>query len=169
MVRFGAAGSPRITPLRAGRPGLVALRRTLEEGVAPDGTGDPGALADACVRVARVARQPGLVVIVSDFREQHDFTEALGMLRSRHTVLCVEVHDPREAEVPPVGRLAVVDPETGRLVQVDTSNRRARERFAALEAERRATLHAELRRLRITHVALSTADDWLLRLGRGLA
>jgi uncharacterized protein (DUF58 family) len=168
LVRFGAPGAPRITPLRAGRPGLVALRRAVDEGVAPDGVAEPGALHDACVRIARIARQPGMVVVVSDFRDQEGFASALGTLRSRHTVLCVEVNDPREGEVPPVGRLAVVDPETGRLVRVDTSSRRVRERFAELEAQRRETLASELRRLRIAHVSLSTRDDWLVELGRWL-
>jgi uncharacterized protein (DUF58 family) len=84
-------------------------------------------------------------------------------------VLAIEIGDPREAEVPAVGRLAVVDPESGARVEVDTSRPRVRERFAALEAERRATLHRELRRLRVDHVALSTEGDWLLQLGRGLA
>ena len=90
------------------------------------------------------------------------------MLRSRHAVLAVEVHDPREASIPPVGRIAVVDPETGRRVEVDTSRPRVREKFEALEAERRETLASELRRLRVDHAALSTDEDWLLQLGRRL-
>jgi uncharacterized protein (DUF58 family) len=43
-----------------------------------------------------------------------------------------------------------------------------RERFAALEAERRESLHKELRRLRVDHAALGTDEDWLLQLGRRL-
>jgi uncharacterized protein (DUF58 family) len=108
------------------------------------------------------------VVVVSDFRDQQGWTRALGALRARHGVLAVEIHDPREGELPGVGRLAVVDPETGARLEVDTSRPRLRERFAALEAERRAELHRELRRLRVDHVALSTGDEWLLQLGRRL-
>jgi hypothetical protein len=61
----------------------------------------------------------------------------------------------------------VVDPETGETVEVDTS-RRLRKRFAALEAERQATLAAGLKRIRVDHAVLSTAGDWLLELGRRL-
>ena len=57
-------------------------------------------------RVGRVARQPGFVAVISDFREQHGWTRALGALAARHSVLAVEVGDPREAELPAVGRLA---------------------------------------------------------------
>jgi uncharacterized protein (DUF58 family) len=167
LVAFGAA-APRMLPPRGAKPGIVALRRMLAEGVAPDGQHRVDALADALARVARMARQPGLVVVISDFRDQHGWQRPLAGLRARHSVLATEIVDPREAEVPAVGRLALVDPETGARVEVDTSRRRVRERFAELERERRETLARELRRLRIDHVALSTDQDWLLTLGRHL-
>jgi uncharacterized protein (DUF58 family) len=167
LVRFGGA-QPRVTPPRGARAGLVALRRALADGVVPDGGGEPGALADALGRVARIATQPGLVAVVSDFRDHRGWARPLGALRMRHSVLAIEIGDPREAEIPAVGSLMVVDPETGRLVEVDTSRRRVRERFAALERRRRDEIERELRRLRVDHIALSTDDDWLVELGRRL-
>jgi uncharacterized protein (DUF58 family) len=167
LMTFGA-GRPRLVPPRASKPGVIALRRVLAEGVAGDGNHDRMALADALRRVGKVATQPGLVVIVSDFRDQHGWTRPLGALRARHSVLAIEVGDPREAEVPAVGRLALIDPETGERVEIDTSRARVRERFAALEAERREHVATELRRLAIERVSLSTAGDWLGELGRRL-
>jgi uncharacterized protein (DUF58 family) len=167
VVLFGA-GEVRIAPPRGSKPGLVALRRMLELGHAVDGTREPGALADALSRLDRLARMPGLVTVISDFRDQRDWAGTLGRLRARHSVLAVEVGDPREDEVPDVGRLAVVDPETGELVEVDTSHRGLRERFAAIERERRETLTGELRRLHVEHVRLRTDQDWLAELGRVL-
>jgi uncharacterized protein (DUF58 family) len=146
----------------------VALGRTLAEGVAPDGVHDADGLRGALRRVARLGRLPGLVVVVSDFRDQHAWERPLGALRIRHSVLAVEVADPREAEIPAVGHLALVDPETGARIRVDTSSRRVRARFAELERERRERVARELRRLRIAHVALSTDMDWLRTLGRYL-
>jgi uncharacterized protein (DUF58 family) len=167
MIEFGAGG-PRIVQPRGSKPGMVALRRTLAEGVAVDGQSDPRAMTEALKRVSRLARQPGLVVVISDFREQHGWERALGSLRVRHAVLATEITDPREAELPSVGRLALIDPETGARVEVDTSNRRLRQRFAELERERRETVASELRRLRVDHVTLSTDGNWLLELGRQL-
>jgi uncharacterized protein (DUF58 family) len=83
-------------------------------------------------------------------------------------VIAAEIVDPREAEVPAVGHLALIDPETGARINVDTSNRRVRQRFAGLERERREILSKELRRLRVEHVTLATDQDWLLGLGRHL-
>jgi len=167
LVAFGAA-APRVLPPRGSKPGMIALRRMLAEGVAPDGQHDAEGLAGAMRRVARLARQPGLVVVISDFRDQSGWERPLGSLRIRHSVLAVEIVDPREAELPAVGHLALVDPESGAQIQVNTSRARVRRRFAELERERRQTVARELRRLRTDHVALSTEEDWLLTLGRRL-
>jgi uncharacterized protein (DUF58 family) len=167
LVAFGA-DAPRVLPARGSKPGMVALRRMLAEGVAPDGQHDPEGMAGALRRAARLARQPGLVVVISDFRDQHGWERPLGSLRVRHSVLAVEISDPRESELPAVGHLSLVDPETGRRVDVDTSRGRVRRRFAELERERREAVARELRRLRIDHVALSTEEEWLLALGRHL-
>ena len=167
MVTFGT-GRPRLLPPRGSKPGFVALRRVLAQGVAADGVNEPEALAHALVRVGKVASQSGFVAVISDFREQHGWERPLGALRARHSVLAVEISDPRESELPAVGRLALVDPETGERLEVDTSRRRVRERFAQLERERRAVVERELRRLHVDHVALSTDRDWLLDLGRRL-
>jgi uncharacterized protein (DUF58 family) len=147
---------------------LVALRRMLGEGVAPDGRHDPEGLAAALRRAARLAGQPGLVAVISDFRDQRDWERPLGSLRVRHSVLALEIIDPREAELPDVGHLTVVDPESGALLQVNTSRRRVRERFADLERRRREAVASELRRLRVHHTTLSTGEDWLVELGRRL-
>jgi uncharacterized protein (DUF58 family) len=167
LVAFGAA-APRVLPPRGSKPGIVALQRTLAEGVAADGAHDPEGLAGALRRTARLTRQPGLVIVISDFRDQHDWERPLGSLRIRNSVLAVEISDPRERELPASGNLALIDPETGARIEVDTSRRRVRERFAQLERQRRETIARELRRLRIAHIELSTGDDWLRALGRHL-
>jgi uncharacterized protein (DUF58 family) len=167
LLTFGA-GEGRLQPPRASRPGVLAVHKALRAGVAPDGLAERDALARALTHIRKVAGQPGLVVVVSDFRDQDDWERPLGALAQRHSMVAVEVRDPREGEVPPVGRLALVDPESGERVEVDTSRRAVRERFAAIEAERRAELAAAFRRLRVEHVPLSTGDDWLHELGRRL-
>ena len=82
-------------------------------------------------------------------------------LRGRHGVMAVEVRDPREQELTPMGDVWVMDPETGRQVPVNTSRRKVRERFAAAAAAEREEVAASLRRAGADHVVLSTEGDWL--------
>jgi uncharacterized protein (DUF58 family) len=165
LIGFGA-GPAQVLPPRGAKPALVALRALLGAGVSLDGHSNPDYLADALTRTARLATQPGLILVISDFRDHRRWERPLGSLRLRHATLAVEITDPREAELPAGGRLALVDPETGALVRVDTSQDRLRERFAQLEAERRGHVADELRRLGVHHVVLSTDQDWLAELGR---
>ncbi|WP_205695776.1 DUF58 domain-containing protein [Conexibacter sp. SYSU D00693] len=174
VVLAGAPGIP-LSPPRGGRRAVLAVEAALEGGVAPDPTGEGGAadersgLAAALDRVGRVTQRAGFIAVVSDFREQDGWEKVLTGLGQRHALCCVEVHDPREAELPAVGRVLMADPETGRLVEVDTSDAALRHRYAAAEASRRAALVQAFRRARAAHVDLSTGEDWLRGLGRGLA
>src|SRR6185437_8093270 len=162
------AGPAQVSPPRGSRPGMVAVRRRMEAGVAVDGREGPEAMADALARVGKLAGQPGLVVVISDFRDQRAWERPLGSLRIRHSVLAIEVLDPRETELPAVGHLMLVDPETGARVEVNTGRLRVRERFAQLERERREVVAKELRRLRVHHTTLTTDEEWLVELGRRL-
>ncbi len=153
-------------PPRGGRGAAAAVERAVSAGVAPDGHGDPSGLPRSLARLARAARFPGLVAVVSDFRDQDGVARPLRALASRHSVAAIEIRDPREAALPSSGRLALVDPETGARVEVDTRTARLRERYAEVERERRAGVRAELRRAGADHVVLSTDGPWLDELGR---
>jgi len=160
---------PRLLAPRGGRGTTVGLRRVLAEGVAADGFDDPAALGNAFKRIGRLASQPGLVTVISDFRGDPElWRRPIGALRSRHSVMAFEIRDPREGSLPEVGHLALVDPETGARVDVDTSSRSLRERFATAEAARRDAVSRDLRRLSIEHVVLNTDTDWMRDLGRRL-
>lgn len=162
-----AGGPEKMLPPRGGPHARIGLRRLLAEGVAVDGAADRG-LRPVLHKAGRLARQPGLLVVVSDFRGTLDWAKPLRSLGARHRVLAVEIRDPREEQLQAAGRLALVDPETGRLIEVDTSRRGLRERFAAAAAEERAGVARELRAAGAHHVVLSTRGDWLKALGRAL-
>jgi uncharacterized protein (DUF58 family) len=160
IVTFGGA-DPRALPARQGRMGLVGLLAALRQ--EPDGEARTGAtsLGRAINRAGALARQRSLVVLVSDFRGPRDWRRPLLELAGRHDVVALEVRDPREQELPNVGALWLVDPETGRLLRVDTRSRRLRERFAAAAADERADAARVLASAGVRHHVLSTSGDWL--------
>jgi uncharacterized protein (DUF58 family) len=168
LIAFGA-GRLHTVPLKASRPALVALGRLLADGVASDGAHDPQSLHHALTRFSITARRPGLLAIVSDFRDQEGWSGLLGTLAAKHVTLAIEIGDPRERELPDMGRLAVVDPETGERIAVDTSSLAVRERYAEIEMRRREDVAAKLQAARTHRIQLWTDEDWLRGLGRGLA
>jgi uncharacterized protein (DUF58 family) len=171
MLTFGA-DKPRLVPPSGGRGAVAHVRRALDEGVAidPDEPRPPDrmVLARALTRIGKMAKAAGAVVVISDFRDEDDWQKPLRRLSLLHSVIAVEINDPRERELPAVGRLAVVDPETGRVVEVDTNRAKLRWKFAAAEADRRAALESDLKRAAVQHIELTTEGEWLRDLGRGL-
>ncbi|PWR10258.1 DUF58 domain-containing protein [Micromonospora acroterricola] len=179
--RLGAqvlrADGVRRFPARSGRTHLLGLLRALLAAPRASGPGDrpgrrpsvePPELADGLDALHRVANRRGLVVVVSDFLDglpddpdqPPPWERTLRRLAARHQVLAVEVTDPRELELPDVGLITLVDPETGRHREVCTSDRRLRERYAEAAAAQRDQVHRALRRSAATHLALRTDRDW---------
>jgi uncharacterized protein (DUF58 family) len=160
VLTFGDR-EPKTLPPKQGRAGMLGLMTALGAD-ATDGAGATS-LGDALRRVGGVAKQRALVVVVSDFRGPQDWRKPLLQVASRHDVLAVEIRDPREQEIPDVGEITVVDPETGRHLRIDTSSARLRERFAAAAAEERAEVHRTLTGTGVSHVVVTTDEDWLRR------
>ncbi len=90
------------------------------------------------------------------------WSRPLRKLAVRHDVLAIEIVDPRELELTDVGVLAVADPETGVVHEIQTSDRRLRERFATAAAQERTAVAAAIRGAGAAHLRLRTDSDWLL-------
>lgn len=162
-VVFGPDGVATIPP-RSGRDAALALLHAIEgrprADVHPAGAATTG-LARALRHARLVAQRRGLVVVISDLLDDGPWDRELRALSLRHQVVVVTVGDPRERELPPVGLLTLVDPETGERLDVQTSDRRVRARFAAAAAEQ-GRRHADIvRRAGARHLVLSTDRDWL--------
>ena len=174
LLTCGVA-TPRLQPPRGGRPALVGLRRAAGAGVAPDGRPPPeDALASGLRRVARLAHGPGLVVVVSDFREGDPAADrplwgrAIGALAAPPRRAGGRGRRPARGRAARVGPARAVDPETGARLEADTTSAELRRRFAAAELARRDAVAATLRRARARHATLSTDGDWLRELGGAL-
>jgi uncharacterized protein (DUF58 family) len=159
IVTFGDARA-RSLPPRQGRVALLGLLGALREENGGPQTG-AASLGAALNRAGALARQKSLAVVVSDFRGARDWRRPLLELAGRHDVVAVEIRDPREQELPNVGYLWLVDPETGRQLRVDTRSRKLRERFAVAAAAERAQVEREFASAGVRHVVLSTSGDWL--------
>jgi len=154
-------------PARPGRREAQGLLRAVASTRVRPGRASLGELIEA---LNRPPRRRGLGVVISDFLvpiEQWD--RPLRKLAVRHDVLAVEVVDPRELELPNVGVLALVDPETGAMHEVQTADPKLRQRYAEGAAAQRAAIAHTLRGAGAAHLRLRTDTDWLLDIVRFVA
>jgi uncharacterized protein (DUF58 family) len=141
---------------------LTALDREPEDG-------DTGDLAGSIDRVNRTARRRGMAVVISDFLGEPSWESPLRALAHRHEVIAVEVIDPREIDLPDIGLIAVVDPETGRRRIVDTTRPETRRKYGELAARRREAVAARLRSCGADQLVVRTDRDWVVDFVRFVA
>ncbi len=153
-------------PARSGRRHLQGVLLRMLQSERLNGSTDLGA---GLRRADRIARRRGLVVVISDFLDAGEWDKPLAVLGRRHDVLCVEVIDPRELELPDVGSLTVVDAETGRKRWANTRSERLRREFRTAAADQRRRIGQRIRAAGAGHVVLRTDRDWVADLVRQIA
>jgi len=153
------------------RPGRAAGNRLLRIAATTERaeSGHRGNLGAALELLRRPPRRRGLVVVISDFLGDGSWQRPLRGLGARHDVLAIEVVDPRELELPDIGLVTMVDPESGQTIEVPTQRKDIRDRFALAAAGQRAEVTAALRRAGAGHLTLRTDREWLLDIVRYVA
>ncbi|MDR3456722.1 MAG: DUF58 domain-containing protein [Verrucomicrobiae bacterium] len=137
----------------------------------------------------RVQSHKAICVVISDFlgsspaqrsaggkglRSQMMLLESLAqaaytMLKQasrKHDVVAVQVTDPRELELPALGRLVFQDAETGEIVEVNTADARKRAAFAERQAKSQEQLARLFRKVGIDAMQLRTDQPYGAALGK---
>jgi len=151
LVLF-ADGVREFIPPRQGRHHLMHIIRELLYAEPRRSPTEIGSVADY---LANVTKKRNVVFVVSDFLDM-DFEAPLRALGHKHDLIALILNDPREAELPSVGLVALEDAESGRVGYLDTSDPAVRERFSRSARERRAQRLRAFSRMGVDRVELST-------------
>jgi uncharacterized protein (DUF58 family) len=146
-------------------------------------------LNEALEFMMRVTPHRAIAVVISDFigspaaprgKSQRRLAPQLMLLESlaqasftmlrqanrRHDVVAVQIADPRELELPALGRLVLEDAETGEIVEVSTGDARKRAAFADRQAKAQADLARVFRTAGIDSIQLRTDQPYTVTLGK---
>jgi len=164
-------------PPRKGRRQILRLvREMLTFQPKHRGTDIPAAL----MFLNHVLHRRAIVFLLTDFlhsevradaelRAQHgrrDVIQELGLTNTRHDLVCLHLHDPRENDLPDAGLLTVEDAETGELMELDSGRYSVRDRYATTNAGRLAELDRALNRTGVDTLRLNTAEPFAPMLQR---
>lgn len=161
---FGAEPLLHLDPEARRDQSLRFYREVL--GTCPPGSGR-GGLGRALDQLAGRLRRHALLFVISDFHDVLDpggkprdgWEAPLGRLAERHDVHCLRIVDPLERELPKgLGRLALTDLDSGRVVEVDAGSARHRAAWADLERRRDEAFVQGCRRAR-THGLTLDANE----------
>ena len=141
-----------VVPPRKGRRHALRLIRDLLV-FEPEGSGTD--IAGTTDYLIKMLPHKSIIFLVSDFLSEN-VERPLKMLAQRHDVVAVTVGDPSEQELPDLGVVRLVDPESGDTISVDTSDPKVRKQFEQATADERDQRLHLLRRLAIDEVPIST-------------
>ncbi len=161
LLLFGDRSYEWLAPAKGQRHLLRMIRDILVVNPANGGTSFEGMMRQAMNALKRRCQ----MFILSDFLAD-DLDQAIGVLSQKHELLALHVLDPAELELPNIGRVSLVDVETGVESVVNTSNAQVRSGYATLMKRQREVLHAIFQKWNIDHATLNTAEDPLPHLHR---
>jgi uncharacterized protein (DUF58 family) len=125
-------------------------------------------IAEALDFVNRVAKRKCVTFLLSDFCLPGDFDESLNALKPklritgrRHDLIAVSITDPRERELPDVGRITLEDAEAGEQIVLNTADAWTRQAYANLTADRAERFAHTVRSAGIDLLRLSTDQPYL--------
>ncbi len=152
--------SDRIEAFVPARKGPRHVLRVVRELLYREPRGRGTDVGAALEYLSRVFTRRTVAFLVSDFLAP-EFVRPLRVVRHRHDLIPVVVRDQREREMPPVGFVEFVDPETGERVSFDTRSRSGRRRYAAFAARRDAELTSTFRKMRIDTIPVETGASFV--------
>jgi len=141
-----------VVPPRKGRRHALRLMRDL---LVFEPKGSRTDLPAALEFTGKMLSHKSIIFVVSDFQAE-EIEHPLKLLAQRHDVVAVTVDDPSEQSLPDIGLARFVDPETGRTLDVDTSDPEVRAQFAASVEEELVSRRRLLRRLAIDEIPVHT-------------
>ena len=160
-------------PARQGRSHLMGVLHRVQNaprrGAVAASSGTSADLTAGIRRLAGPGHRRGLAVVVSDLLGPQTWQNELRRLSLLHDALVIEIVDPRELELPDVGLLTLVDPETGQVREVNTRDRKLRQRYADAARAQREQNSRSVRECGADHLVLRTDSDWLLDIVRYVA
>jgi uncharacterized protein (DUF58 family) len=144
-----------VPPRKGRRHALRLVRDVLAWPTTSRGTN----LALALDYAVRALAHHALVFVISDFVTA-PIDRSLKLLSQRHDLVAVVLDDPGERALPDLGVARLVDPENGRLVEIDTSAASVRARYKRELGVEREARQQLLRRLEIDEVLVRTETGY---------
>lgn len=124
----------KFVPPQKGRAHILRIIRELIS-FEPAGTGTN--IRQALEYFNHVNKKRTIAFLISDFIDD-GYDRILRIVSRKHDVIAIEITDPREEDLPPLGIIKMRDAETGEERWIDTSNPFVRRHFARYWQERRA-------------------------------
>lgn len=99
--------------------------------------------------------------LISDFIDEHDYSQALTIASNKHDVIAVQIYDKRDEQMPDVGLMQISDLETGEMRWINTSSSAIRKAYSKWWYQRQQQMSETLNRCRVDMASILTNEDYV--------
>jgi len=99
--------------------------------------------------------------LVSDFIDTGDYYKAMSIANHKHDLIAIQVYDKREAQLPDVGLMQVLDAERGTTRWINTSSRKVRQAYDKWWYERQQAMQDTVMRCNVDLASVATDEDYV--------
>jgi len=124
----------------------------------PEGKGTD--IGQALRYLNNVQKKRSIAFLFSDFMTK-GYESALSIAGRKHDIIGMHLYDEKEEKLPKVGLLSVQDAETGKVIEIDTNNRRVREQYASWFAENIQYLKTNFSQNGLDTLSITTDGDYV--------
>jgi uncharacterized protein (DUF58 family) len=143
------------------KKGTAHALRLIREILLFEPAGHQTSLAAPIHLLKNAVRKRSLVFMLSDFLFDEDLSADLRVVSRKHDFVAIQVSDPAELALPAAGHVRLEDPETGRQVEINTSNPRVRQAYLAEAIRWQEEIDRQFKRLSIDKISLRTDEEYL--------
>ena len=99
--------------------------------------------------------------IISDFINGSDYYKSMSIANSKHDLIALQVYDKREAELPDVGLMRMMDSETGEERWINTGSKKTRQAYQKWWFERQQRMSITAQRCKVDVASMATDEDYV--------
>jgi uncharacterized protein (DUF58 family) len=144
-------------PPKKGRTHILRIIRELLEFEPEETTTN---VSEALRYLTNAIKKKSISFLISDFISPN-FDDAIRIASRKHDLIALQIYDPREVEIPPVGLVKLQDAETGEWKWVDTSDNLTRKAYSTWWNNRQQQLMQTFRKCGVDNASIRTNDDYI--------
>lgn len=113
----------------------------------------------------KVQKKSSICFILSDFVSP-DYHNNLNKTALKHEVIGIRVNDKLEKELPDIGLIEVIDPESGQKIWLDTAKSKTRLQYQQIDYEKEKTFDQYFSKSAASAIKINTTDSYIQALLR---
>ncbi len=156
MIMFSSEIEKFIPP----KKGRQHILRIIRELINFEPSHQQTSITEALRYFTNVIKKRSTAFIISDFIDEN-YEDALKIAGKKHDLIALNIYDLRESELPPVGLIHVKDAETGKLMWIDSGNKKTRDNYSRWWMGEHLKMNEMFKRYGIDSVRIRTDEDYI--------